>query len=129
MYHPQLTSNKQDFKATMHGSRKWLDRLEKLIRAIPGPTLMNNEYMAKKLDISERDLFRKVKLATGLSPQKYLRQYRLKQAMRFLQEGKYRTVKETARAVGYSNIGYFILQFEKEYGKKPLQVLKEQGWR
>ncbi|MFT4666085.1 MAG: AraC-like DNA-binding protein [Polaribacter sp.] len=85
--------------------------------------------MALSLGISERDLFRKVKEMTGLTPQKYLRKHRLNQAMLFLNGGKYRTVKETCYAVGYTNASYFVSQFEKEFGKKPLQVLREKGWR
>ena len=39
------------------------------------------------------------------------------------------TARETAAAVGYVSISYFISQFEKEFGTRPLAVLREWGWR
>lgn len=107
----------------------WLGRLKDLIANSPVNTPFDNKQMAQSLGISERDLFRKVKEITGLTPQKYLRKHRLNQAMLFLNAGKYRTVKETCYAVGYSNASYFVSQFEKEFGKKPLQILRDRGWR
>ena len=49
--------------------------------------------------------------------------------MIFLENGKYRTVKDTAFAVGYTKSNYFSIQFEKQFGKKPLVILRESGWR
>jgi len=111
------------------GSKKWLSRLDKIIEPNPGGSSLTNEKLATELSVSERDLFRKVKKLTGLSPQKYLRIYRLRQAKKHLTNGKYRTVNQTAYAVGYANVSYFIKQFEIEFGIKPLQVLRENGWR
>ena len=49
--------------------------------------------------------------------------------MQYLNLGKFRTVKETAHAVGFKNSSYFIRQFEKEFGARPFRVLQEAGWR
>ena len=109
--------------------KKWLQRLDLIIDKQLKDNTLSNEELAQKLSISNRQLFRKVKTLSGLTPQKYLRQYRLKQAMRHLKNGRYRTVKETAFAVGFKNVSYFIQKFEKHFGKKPLQILRESGWR
>lgn len=108
---------------------KWLLRLDKIIEKQIGEAALDNERLAKELAVSERNLFRKVKEMTGLSPQKYLRQYRMHQAIKYLKSGRYRTVKETANAVGYANVSYFISLFEDKFGVKPLRVLQEEGWR
>lgn len=108
---------------------RWLQRLQDLVRTTLSTGDLNNETLAKQLGISERHLFRRIKTLTGLSPQQYVRQFRLQSARQYLEKGTFRTVKETAEAVGYSNISYFISQFEKEFGRKPLEVLKEWGWR
>lgn len=113
----------------MHGSEKWLKRFNLLIDKNLDDPFFNNQQFAEALNISERHLFRKIKELTGLPPQKYLSQYRLKQAMKYLRNGKYRTVKETTYAVGFRNPSYFIRQFERTFGKKPLQILQEAGWR
>lgn len=128
---PQKTilSNYVFNSSSMQGAQKWLNRFNSLIDTNLDDPFFNNQQFAQALTISERHLFRKIKELTGLSPQKYLSQYRLYEAMKFLKNGKYHTVKETAYAVGFRNPSYFIRQFEKEFGKKPLLVLKEAGWR
>ena len=128
MYH-NVSNTGQKTEKTMHKPQKWLGRLNRLVETALYTPQMNNLKIAEELEMSERDLFRKVKKSTGLSPQKYVRQYRLSQAMHYLKEGKFRTVKETCQAIGYTNVSHFIVQFEKEFGKKPFQVLREQGWR
>ncbi|MGK0366405.1 MAG: AraC-like DNA-binding protein [Saprospiraceae bacterium] len=81
------------------------------------------------MGVSERNLFRKLNELMGMPPQKYLRKQRMKRAMENLTKGYYRTVNETAYSVGYLNVSYFISQFEKEFNVKPLQVLRNSGWR
>jgi len=108
---------------------KWLQRLDTIIHKNAQNPKLNNEFLAKEMGTSERDLFRKVKNKSRLSPQKYLRRYRLQLAKTYLKNGDFRTVKETAHAIGYSNVSYFNVQFEKEFGLKPFQILKEEGWR
>ncbi len=115
--------------ASMFGSKKWLDRLNSFIEENLDDPSLDNERLAVALDISERHLFRKVRALTNLPPQRYLSQYRLNRAMKYLTEGKYKTVKETCYAVGFRNTSYFIRQFERAYGKRPLRVLQESGWR
>lgn len=115
--------------SSMTGEKSWLNRLDHIIERNISDASLNNERLASEIAISERHLFRRVRDITGLSPQKYLRQYRLQRAMQYLRNGKFRKVKEVAFAVGYINTSYFINQFEKEYGKKPLRVLQEAGWR
>ncbi len=113
----------------MSATEKWLDRLNLIIEKHIDDPDFNNEILAEAIAISERHLFRRVKEITGLSPQKYLRRYRLHLAMTYLREGTFRTVNETAKAVGYIKTSYFIHQFEKEYGLRPFRVLKDAGWR
>ncbi|MCO6488234.1 MAG: AraC family transcriptional regulator [Phaeodactylibacter sp.] len=113
----------------MPEGKRWLARLDLSIREGMTDGGLNNKTLASCLGISERHLIRRVKQLTGLSPQQYIRQHRLQQAMEYLEQGTYRTVKETAAAVGYANAGYFISQFEHQFGKRPLDVLREWGWR
>jgi len=123
------TSKLQTNSLCMSGAQKWLSRFHAIIdKNLSNPSL-NNEQLALTLLVSERHLFRKVKELSGMSPQKYLKHYRLQKAERYLKNGKYRTVKETSFAIGFRNSSYFIREFEKVFGVKPLQVLQEEGWR
>ena len=110
-------------------TNKWLARLDRIILERISDVELDNKKLAEKMGISERQLFRKVKALVGKSPQKYLRQSRLGQAKQYLEQGRYRTVKETAFAVGYVNGSYFARQFEAEFGAQPYQILKAAGWR
>lgn len=111
------------------GARRWLERLDAIIDSNIGDHTFDNERLAREMGVSERNLFRKLNELAGLPPQKYLRKRRMNHAMDYLKSGQYRTVNETAYAVGYLNVSYFISQFEKEFNKKPLQVLQNFGWR
>ena len=113
----------------MSDRKKWLNRLNSIIDKNLDNPFFSNKELATILEISERHLFRKIKAQTNLPPQKYINQYRLNQALKFLKRGQYKTVKETAYAVGFRSPSYFIKQFEKTFGIKPLQVLREAGWR
>lgn len=114
---------------TKERAQKWLTRLHQALDGQEQHQYMDNAKLAQTLDVSERDLFRKIKSITGLSPQKYVRQYRLQLAMNLLKAGTYKTVKEVSHAIGYRNVSYFILQFENEFSIRPFQVLKAEGWR
>jgi len=115
--------------ASMLGAKKWLNRLHLIIENNLDNPALNNQQLAEALEISERHLFRKIKTLTTFPPQKYLSQYRLHKAMTYLKDGRFRTVKETSFAVGFRNTSYFIRQFEKEFNRRPLQILKEAGYR
>ncbi|MEM9888662.1 MAG: helix-turn-helix domain-containing protein [Bacteroidota bacterium] len=112
-----------------NSKRQWMYQLNKALSEHIADATLNNQRLAEIFELSERHLSRKVKEFTGLSPQRYLRQHRLKRAMNYLRYGKYKTVGETARAIGYVNTSYFIQQFEKQFGKRPFTILKESGWR
>lgn len=129
MYTNTLLSNNSNYSQSMTQGENWLNRLEKVIRKYATNSDFDNEQLAQKLEVSRRDLFRKVKKVTGYSPNQYIQKYRLQLAMQYLRNGNYRTVNDTAAAIGYSNVSYFITVFEKEYGKTPLKILQEYGWR
>jgi len=110
-------------------TQKWKNRLHLVLEKQDLKQQISNATLAQALDISERDLFRKIKAVTGLPPQKYARKYRLQLAMKMLKTGTCKTVKEASHAIGYLNVSYFILQFEKEFNIRPFEVLKAEGWR
>lgn len=56
----------------------------------------------------------------GISPQKYLMQYRLKQSCRLLRESEL-AVQEIARQVGYENPLNFSRMFKNAYGVSPTE--------
>lgn len=85
--------------------------------------LLNSQYtldqLADDVHVHPKQLFRKIKLLTGFTPNQFLREIRLDQARRALEKRHYNSVKEVARAVGYKDQHYFSTQYTKRYGKRP----------
>jgi AraC-like DNA-binding protein len=106
--------------------------IERLKKAIEGrlddPSLTNKE-LAAYFKMGERTFSRKVKEATGKTPNQFIRSYRLSRAMDFIASGEYVTVNELSNAVGFKRADYFSHKFKEVFKKKPLEVLQEKGWR
>ena len=115
--------------SSMNPDKLWLHQLNEVVEQHLNKEVLNNERLAQLMSISERHLFRKMKQVCGLSPQRYLLSKRLEQAKSLLEEGRFRTVNEAANAIGFQNVSYFIRIFEEKYGRKPLKVLRDAGWR
>jgi AraC-like DNA-binding protein len=107
----------------------WLQRLDKAVSDCLQSGMLTNEALALAINLSERQLFRKVKKETGMSPRQYTRKYRLNYALNCLKSGRCITVKQAATEAGYVNVSYFISEFEKEFGSRPFEVLQKAGWR
>jgi len=75
--------------------------------------------MARQMGISERQLQRKLRSLTGQTPSEYVRSFRLSKSLEFLLAGN--TVRDTARAVGFSSQAYFASCFKAEYGRTPTE--------
>lgn len=76
--------------------------------------------MANIFAFSERNLKRRFKLATGVSPIKYLQQSRLEKAKGLLLASEL-SISEIAYAVGYENCSFFIRLFKRNLGVTPNQ--------
>ena len=80
--------------------------------------------LGDELGISRVQLYRKVKVLTGLSPVELLRQMRLERA-RTLLNSTTQTVAEIAYEVGFGTPSYFTTCFKKQYGKLPMEFRAE----
>ena len=74
-------------------------------------------------EFSEKQLYRKIKQLTGLSPVEYIRSIRLKKAALLLQSGNF-TVSEVMYSVGFSNASYFTRVFVTAYKMTPSDYMK-----
>lgn len=77
--------------------------------------------IAEKLAMSERQLQRKVKDTTSLSPIEYLRRFRLDKAKQLLENGK--ASGFVTYEVGFSSQSYFCKCFKERYSVSPSEVL------
>ncbi|MDH7447189.1 response regulator [Aquimarina sp. 2201CG14-23] len=74
--------------------------------------------LTKELYLGERQLRRKIKLITGLSPKKFQQEIVLQKARTLLENETYESVKAVALSVGMSNVTRFNNLYEARFGKK-----------
>lgn len=103
---------------------KWMENLETIAKREVGNTQFSITSLAYDLNISERQLRRKIKSKTGLTPNQYFRLIKLDKAREYLEKGRYETVSEIAYKIGFSNVHYFSKIYQEQYGKKPIEYLK-----
>jgi len=84
------------------------------------------QTLASKLHLSRTHLHRKLKTLTNQSATEFIRDIRLKNAVKLMQEGKLK-VNEVGYAVGFNSHNYFTRSFNKQYGMSPSEYMKEQA--
>ncbi|WP_155285186.1 hybrid sensor histidine kinase/response regulator transcription factor [Capnocytophaga felis] len=89
--------------------------------------LSNPEYSIENLSedvaLSRVHLYRKMKNLLGISPSKYMRDFRLKKAADILSKEEIRIV-ELADQVGFQDANYFLKCFKEKYGISPKEFSK-----
>lgn len=83
---------------------------------------LNIDFLSGKLGMSRSTLNRKFKGLSELSPNEYIRLYRLKKAAVYLKSGKYR-INEVAFLTGFSTSSYFAKCFQRQYGVLPKEYI------
>lgn len=104
---------------------QWMENLETIAKREVGNTQFSITSLAYDLNLSERQLRRKIKTKTGLTPNQYFRVIKLDKAREYLEKRRYETVSEIAYKIGFSNVHYFSKIYQEQYGKKPIEYLKD----
>ncbi|CAH1002187.1 Adaptive-response sensory-kinase SasA [Neolewinella maritima] len=81
-------------------------------------------HLMEALNVSRSVLFAKFKEQTGLTPNAYLLQARMKQAA-ILLESQHYNASEVAYRVGYATPSYFSRSFKKHFGVPPSTYAKQ----
>jgi len=104
---------------------------EKLLSSITGiiedkvsdPDL-NVNSLSTISGIGSKQIYRKLKQLTGMSPVEYIRSVRMKKAAMLLTQNKF-TISEVMYMVGFSNHSYFAKCFQAEFRKTPKQFIED----
>ncbi|MFK7798468.1 MAG: ATP-binding protein [Aureispira sp.] len=125
---PQTTTTQnqenQEEAPANHTMDPWTTHLEEIIKREVGNTQFNIISLAYELHLSERQLRRKIKAKTGLTPNQYFRSIKLDVARQLLETRRFQTVSEVANYVGFTNVHYFSKLYFAEYGRKPIDYLR-----
>ena len=85
-------------------------------------TNLKVDDFSKPVGCSKSQLYRKIILLTGKSPNTFIREYRLNEALTLLNKNT-GNVSEIAYETGFSSPSYFSKCFQKRYGHLPSDYL------
>lgn len=80
---------------------------------------------AEEMSISRSALYNRMKELSGMNPVSFIRTVRLRAAARVLEEQPGIRIAELADRVGYNDPKYFSSCFKKEFGKGPLEYVRD----
>ena len=108
----EITSKPEDL------DEKFMEQLTAIIEENMEDEDFNVTLLADKLGYNQKQLYRKMKQITGMTPIAYIKKIRMKKAAFLMKDPRY-TVTEIMYMVGYSNMSYFIKCFQAEFGVTP----------
>ena len=83
----------------------------------------NMVNLAEDMFMSQSSFYRKVKTLTGVSPNDFVKEFKLQRAAEMLSDGKF-LANEVYRQVGFNSVSYFSQCFKKKYGMSPLKYVE-----
>jgi len=103
---------------------EWIKQVEKETLSRLNDFDFSMEVVAEALNITDRQMQRKVKQITGLTPNKYIQELRLQLGRAYLEKGAYKTISEVTVAVGFKSSRYFSKLFRERFGRNATDYLK-----
>lgn len=103
---------------------KLLADVTKIIEDNVSDPEMNVNNLSQLSGLSTKQIYRRIKQLTGLTPVDYIRSIRMKKAAMLLAQKKF-SVAEVMYLVGFSNHSYFSKCFQAKYGKSPKQYMEQ----
>lgn len=103
--------------------------MEKVMKVINDnlaePTL-DVEMLARSVGLSRVHLYRKLKALTNLSTRDFIRNIRIQQAAKLLQD-KRMSISDIAYSVGFNNLAHFSNSFKEQFGVSPKEYMQKFG--
>jgi signal transduction histidine kinase/DNA-binding response OmpR family regulator len=104
----------------MSFDEKFLSDVTRIIEDNMADQTLNVAFLSDKANVSQKQLYRKVRLLTGVPPVEYIRQIRMKKAAMLLKQQRF-TISEVMYMVGFSSSSYFSKCFQNQFGIYPKQ--------
>ena len=98
----------------------FLHRLDGIIQENLLTDSLDMSFLSAQMCMSHPTLYRRLKAATGMTLNEYVRKHRLTKAYGLLLKGV--SASETALDCGFSSLSYFSRRFKSEYGISPSEV-------
>jgi signal transduction histidine kinase/DNA-binding response OmpR family regulator len=110
----------------MSFDEKFLSDITRIIEDNMADQTLNVAFLSDKANVSQKQLYRKVRLLTGVPPVEYIRQIRMKKAAMLLKQKRF-TISEVMYMVGFSSSSYFSKCFQSQFGISPKQFTEDAG--
>lgn len=101
---------------------EFITKLMEFVEKEAQTTQLKMEDFYKNLSLSKSNMYRKMTQLTGISPNIFLLEYRLKRSLSLLQN-KNTSISDVAFDCGFNSPSYFTKCFRKKYGVMPTQYL------
>ncbi|NME72442.1 hybrid sensor histidine kinase/response regulator transcription factor [Flammeovirga aprica] len=99
------------------------DQARKIIESNISEAEFSVPELAKEMDMSNIQFYRKMKAETGMPPVEFVRNIRLQKALELLKTSEL-NISEIAYEVGFNDPQYFRKSFKKQFGQTPTQYRK-----
>ncbi|MFH4967013.1 nickel-binding protein [Gaetbulibacter sp. M240] len=126
LYHQEQGKNNK----TLHdafiltpGDERFINKLFKFIDVHWNNPNLDLDLFSRAMGLSKSQLYRKLMRLSNQSPNNFIRNYRLKEALERLKTQK-GNISEIAFETGYNSVGYFSKQFKNAFGLLPSNYLK-----
>jgi AraC-like DNA-binding protein len=96
---------------------KFLTKVMRVLNQNWGNDTITIDWFSNAVDMSKSQLSRKLKLLSGLSPNDFIKEFRLRKSVELLNDNL--NIAETTMAIGFSNPSYFTKCFRSRFGKTP----------
>ena len=123
-YRHEPTSTVQ-LLASNETDKKFLQKVETVIETYLDSTEFSIDKLAEELTISRRSLFGKFKQLTGMTPNDFVLDYKLKKAASLLKKDNNLQIAEIADRLGFGSSRYFSRCFKKQYHVSPMEYRKD----
>lgn len=102
---------------------KFIQKAVKIIHQNIDNHMMGSAFFSQKLNLSESQLYRKLKAITGKSTAVFIRSVRLQMAKELIQTTD-KLISEVAYEVGFNDPSWFSQAFKEEFGYAPSALSK-----
>ncbi len=103
---------------------QFMQKLYKVLEENVSNPEFNLDSFSKDIGMSRASLYRKIKSVTDLSPNEFIRNFRLEMGAKLLRETKL-SVSEVYVSVGFNSIAYFSTCFKAHYGISPTEYASQ----
>jgi signal transduction histidine kinase/DNA-binding response OmpR family regulator len=107
---------------------QFLQKAKSIIEKHLSENTFGIEQFCEELNMSSKQLLRKLKALTNQTTVEFIRDYRLQKASEMLEQGE-DSVSDVAFAVGIESLSYFTKTFQEKFGHLPSEYVEKIGIR